>query len=194
MADSLRITGWEKRLSKQIHHPAQHNNRSNRSNHSPSLIIDCNIEFLYIFPQSLETPIHISEWGQVYCFLFAMVYASGLSLRPEPARWFYRLLTVGYFYVIMEEISWGQRIIGFSTPEFFKIHNLQGEVNLHNLITDPVDTRRVNIYSSDSINLTPTSSRPRETSAENNDSPEPWAKTFFTVSLSFSTIFSVPAL
>ena len=46
-----------------------------------------------------------------------------------------------FCYVIMEEISWGQRIIGFSTPEFFKLHNLQGEANLHNLITGPVDIR-----------------------------------------------------
>lgn len=32
-----------------------------------------------------------------------------------------------------EEISWGQRIIGFDTPYFFQKHNKQYEVGFHNL-------------------------------------------------------------
>ena len=32
-----------------------------------------------------------------------------------------------------QEISWGQRIIGFDTPEFFQKHNKQYEVGIHNL-------------------------------------------------------------
>src|SRR5690606_21726008 len=32
-----------------------------------------------------------------------------------------------------EEISWGQRIFGFDTPEAIYQHNAQGEMNLHNL-------------------------------------------------------------
>ncbi len=32
-----------------------------------------------------------------------------------------------------EEISWGQRIIGFDTPVFFQKHNKQYEVGFHNL-------------------------------------------------------------
>lgn len=32
-----------------------------------------------------------------------------------------------------EEISWGQRIIGFDSPEFFQKHNKQYEVGIHNL-------------------------------------------------------------
>ena len=33
-----------------------------------------------------------------------------------------------------EEISWGQRLFNLSIPEFFVIHNSQGEINLHNLV------------------------------------------------------------
>ena len=33
-----------------------------------------------------------------------------------------------------EEISWGQRIVGFDTPVFFQKHNKQYEVGIHNLI------------------------------------------------------------
>jgi phosphoglycerol transferase MdoB-like AlkP superfamily enzyme len=33
----------------------------------------------------------------------------------------------------LEEISWGQRIFGWQSPEWFRLHNAQQETNLHNL-------------------------------------------------------------
>lgn len=33
----------------------------------------------------------------------------------------------------IEEISWGQRVFGFGTPEWLLPHNMQSEVNIHNL-------------------------------------------------------------
>jgi hypothetical protein len=33
----------------------------------------------------------------------------------------------------MEEISWGQHLLGFETPGFIKRFNYQGELNIHNL-------------------------------------------------------------
>jgi hypothetical protein len=35
----------------------------------------------------------------------------------------------------MEEISWGQRIIGWETPDFLEEINLQDETNIHNLFS-----------------------------------------------------------
>lgn len=45
------------------------------------------------------------------------------------------LVFMGFVFVfgLGEEISWGQRIFGFKTPEFFLKYNTQGELNLHNL-------------------------------------------------------------
>ncbi|MFD0794095.1 hypothetical protein ACFQZX_10735 [Mucilaginibacter litoreus] len=40
------------------------------------------------------------------------------------------------FFVMGEEVSWGQRIFHVSSSEFFKEHNAQGETNLHNLVVD----------------------------------------------------------
>lgn len=37
------------------------------------------------------------------------------------------------FVCMGEEISWGQRIFNFSTPEVVKEENIQGEFNLHNM-------------------------------------------------------------
>ena len=37
------------------------------------------------------------------------------------------------FLLLMEELSWGQRILGFETPEDIEKINAQQEVNLHNM-------------------------------------------------------------
>lgn len=47
----------------------------------------------------------------------------------------YFLLSSGFFLLFMEEISWGQRIFGVASPEFFVAHNEQQELNLHNFMT-----------------------------------------------------------
>jgi hypothetical protein len=48
-----------------------------------------------------------------------------------------RLVYVGmallFFFGAGEEISWGQRILGFSGPSDVITHNVQGEFNVHNL-------------------------------------------------------------
>lgn len=41
-----------------------------------------------------------------------------------------------FFLIAMEEISWGQRIFGFETPETIAARNWQSEFNLHNIHTD----------------------------------------------------------
>lgn len=40
---------------------------------------------------------------------------------------------LGALFVALEEISWGQRIIGFQTPGSVQGYNAQGEVNFHNV-------------------------------------------------------------
>lgn len=44
----------------------------------------------------------------------------------------YLLFAAGAFFVGMEEISWGQRILGFQEPEFWTKHNVQSEFTFHN--------------------------------------------------------------
>lgn len=46
---------------------------------------------------------------------------------------FFLLLGLVFFVGFGEEISWGQRIFNFHTPEILKEHNLQDEVSIHNL-------------------------------------------------------------
>lgn len=60
-----------------------------------------------------------------------------LQLRKTRTTWFLFVTlfaSIFLFFAAGEEISWGQRIFGIESSEFFKEHNKQGETNLHNLI------------------------------------------------------------
>ncbi len=82
----------------------------------------------------------LGEWSQFYLFVAAFILSVRLAFSDSRYRIFFALLAAGCFYVFMEEISWGQRIIGFASPEFFRRHNLQREVNLHNFLVGPFRT------------------------------------------------------
>jgi len=60
--------------------------------------------------------------------------ASVASARPRRRRnvWFL-LLALLFFFGGGEEISWGQRIFGWDTPQAFEQANVQRETNIHNL-------------------------------------------------------------
>ncbi len=45
----------------------------------------------------------------------------------------YLVAIAGFVFLIGEEVSWGQRFLGWSTPEELAALNRQGETNLHNL-------------------------------------------------------------
>lgn len=82
---------------------------------------------------------HFVEWLTVV-FLFgagSFYIASGVHGKKAQSRyaWFFFLLGFGSFLMAMEEISWGQRIFGLETNQFFLENNVQQELNLHNAIS-----------------------------------------------------------
>lgn len=79
------------------------------------------------------------EWLQVAALvaagvIFMLVASRGwrLGRRFEPVA--QALIGIGALVVAGEEISWGQRIFGWATPQLFDSINYQGETNLHNTI------------------------------------------------------------
>ena len=69
----------------------------------------------------------------ITCFTYLVKFARKKNL------WFflvYLFFGLASFFVLGEEISWGQRIFNFQSSEFFKEHNTQGEENIHNLLLD----------------------------------------------------------
>ncbi len=67
---------------------------------------------------------------------FLSLYRLIVLWNIRPNLW--RLGTFMFFILFMfgggEEISWGQRIFGVESGEFFTENNAQGETNLHNLV------------------------------------------------------------
>jgi hypothetical protein len=72
--------------------------------------------------------------GSIFAFLVFRRTAAPRYAQAWPRlRRFVMLgLAVLFFLAFAEENDWGQRIIGFGTPEDVKIHNGQGEFNVHN--------------------------------------------------------------
>jgi hypothetical protein len=67
-------------------------------------------------------------------FIFALTVSVGFLRRKYLFRSLaYLILSLGFFFVSMEEISWGQRIFHIGTPKFVEKYNVQKENNIHNL-------------------------------------------------------------
>ncbi|NVE95499.1 hypothetical protein [Altererythrobacter lutimaris] len=78
------------------------------------------------------------EWLTVLIYLtafpLAMVLAAKLVRQKLKAHGvLVGILAFGFFFIGMEEISWGQRVLGIATPDGLAEINRQQELNLHNL-------------------------------------------------------------
>lgn len=62
-----------------------------------------------------------------------MLFAAALAARRPFPRFAYIIGGAAMAFLAGEEISWGQRIIGFETPAFLETLNTRGEFNIHNL-------------------------------------------------------------
>lgn len=86
------------------------------------------------------------EWASFWSFLIAAVAAIVRGRNDGAGRlpWFMYGLALFCFVVAMEEISWGQRLIGYRPPAYFLAHNFQQEFNFHNVID--TDYRKLALY------------------------------------------------
>lgn len=76
------------------------------------------------------------EWSTVWAFVVAGGFwiRRARPLRPFSWRLAFPLLTAAFcLFVAMEEVSWGQRLLGVRPPAYFLEHNRQLETNFHNL-------------------------------------------------------------
>lgn len=79
------------------------------------------------------------EWATVVCYLVATVIAAALVPRwwrqgQRLTALAYVVLCVGFVFIAGEEVSWGQRLLGFDGPAALVDANFQDEANLHNLL------------------------------------------------------------
>jgi len=75
------------------------------------------------------------EYSTVIVYLAAFIVSVNiLKFFKNDKKFFvlFLVFSIGFFFLIaMEEISWGQRIFDFNTPDWFP-ENRQQETNLHN--------------------------------------------------------------
>lgn len=81
----------------------------------------------------------VFEYLTAIFFLLAAILflLTFLNVRKVTTNWnklFLLALVFCCFLVGMEEISWGQRLLGIETPESIKALNHQGETTIHNLV------------------------------------------------------------
>jgi hypothetical protein len=79
----------------------------------------------------------IVEYATAILLAVAGVILVGLARRVTGyRRWLLTVYALAFFVAAGEEISWGQRIFGIESTEFFLENNRQGEINFHNLVVD----------------------------------------------------------
>jgi hypothetical protein len=80
----------------------------------------------------------ILEWLQFAGYAAATVLGASIALRLWRARQhvlggLYLAFTAGCLFITGEEVSWGQRIFDWDTPESLERLNHQGETTVHNI-------------------------------------------------------------
>jgi len=99
-----------------------------------ALLITYNESLYYLSVQEDE----VLEWATFWGFVAAAgIYFSSAWRQFKLNRqlpWFVFGLSLFCFLVAMEEISWGQRLLGYRAPDFFLEQNFQQELNLHNVV------------------------------------------------------------
>lgn len=77
----------------------------------------------------------------IYAFLMSVAIRKQTRFRGASVVWC--LLGILLVFGAMEEISWGQRIFVWKSPEWFIRHNAQQETNIHNLVIGGVKLNKL---------------------------------------------------
>jgi len=80
------------------------------------------------------------EWTTLFLLLLAAVLSLGVSIKIRKSRHYYHWFFIAFFafclFGALEEGSWGQRVVGVESPEFFLEHSDQLEINIHNVFQE----------------------------------------------------------
>jgi hypothetical protein len=78
------------------------------------------------------------EWATVFAFAVAAVVLALAAVRQWRSKgvppWFLAGVALFCVFVAGEEISWGQRVLGYRPPVYFLQENFQQELNIHNVV------------------------------------------------------------
>lgn len=111
---------------------------------APFVILGASFLFLLANPTRPAMLWMLEENHPVELLTFALAFAAGLAglrlarmlrgRREKPLVYaFYAVFSLGLVVVAMEEVAWGQTLLGFETPASLRAINRQGETTLHNM-------------------------------------------------------------
>src|SRR6476620_857701 len=88
------------------------------------------------------------EWLTVLGLILGFGVSIARFFRLMGKRtWWFLAVTLALAFILFfgagEEISWGQRILGIKSSEFFARNNAQHETNFHNLVVDGVKLNKL---------------------------------------------------
>lgn len=113
------------------------------------LFISVILLFLFIFQiatfNTLSKEDNFIEWGSAIllfgsCFIstFSFIKINRTLNNSKVNKVSLALLSLAFFTIAMEEVSWFQRVFEIETPKMFE-SNIQHEMNLHNFATNYVE-------------------------------------------------------
>ena len=87
----------------------------------------------------IESEGGLFEYGTSLAYIVAFVFALPVAryfyqTKQKRLGFFYYFLAGCFLFVGLEELSWGQHLLGWNSPGFFEAYNSQQETTLHNLI------------------------------------------------------------
>lgn len=83
---------------------------------------------------SEQGPVELSQ-SLIMCIGFVVALLTLRKLNPKTQGWLMAwvgIAALACFYITFEELSWGQQILNWDTPEYWTQFNDQNETNLHN--------------------------------------------------------------
>lgn len=85
-------------------------------------------------PETLKGELGLLENGQTLFLIIALVLMVRLAVQADTPklRWWMIFVSLGTFYLLTEETSWGQHYFGWEMTGIFERFNDQGENNFHN--------------------------------------------------------------
>jgi hypothetical protein len=101
------------------------------------------------FYREINKEDHIIEWLTVVFLILsavlAIIHALIARRRANHYVWFFILFAIACIFFAIEEISWGQRVFGLESSEYFLEHSDQQEINVHNIVNEQFSVRTKHI-------------------------------------------------
>jgi hypothetical protein len=113
------------------------------------LFVSMVILYLFLFETSIFNRLSLEDgiiengsaillFGSCILITTSFLKSWNVSNIPKGAKVSFALLSLVFFVMAMEEVSWFQRVLEIETPTLFSA-NLQNEINLHNFYTNHVE-------------------------------------------------------